>query len=132
MPQIDWTDTLDVGLPAIDKQHKELISLSNSLLQAMVHGMGADILKDLFQELREYTFTHFSEEEVYMESINYPQIEKQKAAHKELADAVDQFRYKLLAGTAVTPNEALDFMNGWIIKHIKEMDTQIGVYAKTL
>ncbi|MGL1862645.1 MAG: bacteriohemerythrin [Pseudodesulfovibrio sp.] len=132
MPQIDWIDALDIGLPTIDEQHKHLISLSNSLIQAMCNGMGSDVLEDLFKELRDYTCTHFAEEEVYMESIDYPQIEAQKAAHIQLTKDVDQFREKLLGGTTVSPNEALDFINSWMVNHIKTMDAHIGVYAKTL
>jgi len=132
MAQLDWKDVLNIGLPRIDEQHKELIALSNGLLQAMVNGMGADVLEDVFNELRDYTCTHFADEERYMEELGYPQLVEHQAAHRQLTRDVDQFRIRLLSGKDLSPTEALDFLNNWIIKHIMEMDSQIGIYAKSL
>lgn len=131
MSEISWSNVLDIGLPVVDEQHKELIALSNGLIQAMVNGMGNDVLEDIFKELRDYTQKHFSEEEKYMEEINYPGLAGQKAAHAQLIADVDEFHI-LLESKSVTPNQALDFINDWIIKHIMEMDSKIGEYARTL
>jgi hemerythrin-like metal-binding protein len=132
MSEIAWTDALDIGLPLVNEQHKELIALSNSLIQAMINGMGRDVLAELFRELRDYTSYHFDAEEKYMEKIHYPELDHQKAAHRKLKDEVDEFSTRLLGGQGVAPTEALDFINDWIIKHILEMDSRIGVYAKGL
>lgn len=130
MPQIEWTDVLDIGLPEIDTQHKKLISFSNGLLQAMVNGMGNDMLEGLFEELLDYTTYHFADEEKYMEDIGYPDIDAHKAAHKKLINDVSEFRERLLGGNGVSPSEALDFINNWIIKHIMAIDSQVGQFAK--
>lgn len=130
MSQIDWTDVLDIGLPEIDGQHKHLIDLSNGLIQAMVSGMGLDVLDGLLKDLRDYTQTHFADEEAYMESINYPKLPEQKKMHAQLIREVEDFSERFHGNQAVSPNEVLDFMNGWIIKHIVEMDSQIGAFAK--
>lgn len=121
---------LTIDLPVIDEQHKKLISLSNGLIQAMVNGMGHDVLEELFEELLEYTCYHFADEEKYMEQINYPDIDKQKQSHKQLTNDVVAFRVRILADQTVPPTEALDFINNWIIRHIKEMDTDISTFAK--
>ncbi|MBI9080586.1 MAG: hemerythrin family protein [Pseudodesulfovibrio sp.] len=132
MSEIAWTDALDIDLPLVNEQHKELIALSNSLIQAMINGMGKDVLAELFRELRDYTSYHFDAEEKYMEKISYPELDHQKAAHRKLKDEVDEFSTRLLGGQGVSPTEALDFINDWIIRHILEMDSRIGVYAKGL
>ena len=131
MSQIDWTDVLDIGLPKLDEQHRKLISFSNSLIQAMTIGMGKEVLDDLFTELLDYTSYHFSDEEEYMERIGYPHLEAHKVEHRKLIQKVTEFRIKLIPEPSVSPSEALDFINGWIINHIMEMDSQIGVFAKT-
>jgi len=130
MSQIAWTDVLDIGLPVVNEQHKELISLSNSLIQAMINGKGADTLQYLFDELKNYTVYHFSDEERYMEQIGYPHLEEHKVIHKGLIRQVDEFRERLL-GSGVSPNEALDFINEWIIAHIVKTDVKIGLFAKS-
>ena len=130
MTQVEWTMVLDIGLPELDKQHKKLISYSNDLLMAMVNGQGKDVLEELFEDLLDYTDHHFAEEERYMESIGYPELEAQIKAHRKLRIDVGHFREKILSGQTVTPSQALDFVNGWIIKHIMDMDTRVGVFAK--
>lgn len=130
MSQIDWTDVLDIGLPTIDEQHKELIGLSNSLIQAMINGMGSDVLEETVAELCEYTRSHFADEEAYMAEIDYPGLAEQKAAHAKLAAEVDQLKQRIVAGEQMSPNDMLDFINNWIVTHIMEMDSQIGIFAK--
>jgi len=130
MSHIAWTDVLDIGLPQLDDQHKKLITLSNSLIQAMAVGKGADVLQLLFEELKGYTAYHFEDEERYMEQIGYPDLDEHKALHIELINQVDEFRKKLL-GSGVSPDHALDFINEWIIKHIMDEDVEIGKFART-
>lgn len=132
MPQLEWKDVLDIGQPELDKQHKQLIALSNSLLQAMINGMGSDVLEDIFKELLDYTNIHFAAEEEYMEEIGFPGLALQQEDHAKLTAEVIAFRDRILAGDTVSPNEALDFLNDWILKHIMEMDSKIGIFAKSL
>lgn len=131
MPELDWQDVLNIGLPKLDDQHKQLIALSNSLIQAMINGMGEEVLDEIFEELREYTVTHFADEEAYMKEIGFPGRDAQKEAHRQLTADVDEFRVRLIDDGSVTPNEALDFINDWMIKHIMEMDSKIGEFVKS-
>lgn len=131
MSQIDWNDSLVIDLPTIDAQHQKLIALSNSLLQAMINGMGHEVLETLFDELRAYTVYHFKDEEAFMEKIGYPGLADQQAAHRELTRRVDGFRVKLLNGD-VTPTEALDFINNWIVSHLQNMDAKMAEFAHNL
>ncbi len=131
MTHIDWTDSLIIDLPTIDAQHKKLIAISNSLLQAMINGMGQEVLETLFDELRAYTSYHFKDEEDFMRQIDYPGLAEQQTAHAQLAKDVDEFRIKLM-NDEVSPNEALDFINGWIVCHIQDMDSKLAEYANNL
>ena len=130
MEQVAWTTFLDIGLPELDQQHKKLIAYSNDLLGAMVHGRGKDVLEDFFEDLLDYTDYHFTEEEAYMASIGYPDLEGHQKAHRKLRIDVGHFREMVLSGQPYTPKQALNFINGWIIKHIMDMDTRVGTFAK--
>lgn len=130
MATVEWTTVLDIGLPTLDEQHKKLISYFSTLLLAIEDGKGEEVLAELFEKLLDYTTSHFSEEEQYMTLIGYPEIDAHKAAHKKLLIDVGHFREKLLTGGDVTPDQAVEFMNGWIIAHIMVMDTRIGDFAK--
>ncbi|MBI9080587.1 MAG: hemerythrin family protein [Pseudodesulfovibrio sp.] len=130
MSKLDWDDILDIGLPELDNQHKRLLALSNSLIQAMTVGKGKEVLQLLFEEIKGYTAYHFADEERYMRQIGYPHQEEHANIHKEMTQQVDEFREKLL-NSKVSADEALDFINNWIVAHIMKEDTKIGLFAKS-
>lgn len=119
-----------VGIPIIDEQHKNLIDVSNGLLQAMINGMGNEVIEDIITELRDYTRYHFETEEAYMKEIGYPGYDTQYNRHRQLMAEVDVFSSKLLCGESVSPGEVLDFINKWLVQHIQEMDSKIGEFAR--
>lgn len=129
MANLEWTSILHIGLPKIDEQHKKLIGYSNSLLQAMVAGKGKEALSDLFEDLLDYTDYHFADEVQYMTLIGYPELDEHKLAHKKIINELGHLREKLFNGDGVSPEQALDFLNDWIIKHIMGMDSRIGDFA---
>lgn len=131
MSRIDFSDELSVGLPLIDEQHKQLIALSNSLIQAVINGVGEEVLDEVFLKLRAYVCYHFADEEQYMKKIGYPQFEEHKILHKQLTADVDDFRNRLKDQSTVSPSETLEFVCNWIVKHIEEEDMKIGQYVES-
>ena len=55
MPLMEWTDKLSVGVPSIDAQHKKLVSMANTLYDAMKAGHGKEILDETLAGLINYT-----------------------------------------------------------------------------
>jgi len=131
MTQVSWNVTLDTGLPRIDEQHRQLITLSNELLRAIAEGHGEAGLQPLFENLLDYTDSHFADEEEYMESVGYPDLKAHRAIHRRLINDVANFREKILGGVPVAPEKALEFINGWIVRHIMVMDSRIGEFVRT-
>lgn len=131
MSYIDWTDVLDIGLPSIDDQHKELFSISNDLLEAIGRGEGKTALVEAFDRLKKYTEYHFKEEEDYMRSVGYPGAEQHAKEHSELLISVNKLRKRLASGETVLPEEGADFISDWIINHIMHSDSKIGIHAKS-
>ncbi|MDD3313736.1 hemerythrin family protein [Pseudodesulfovibrio sp.] len=130
MTQVDWTVTLDTGLPRIDEQHRRLIGYSNDLLRAIAEGHGEASLQAFFEKLLDYTNSHFADEEEYMESVGYPDLEAHRAVHRRLINDVANSREKILGGVPVDPKRALEFINGWIVRHIMVMDSRIGEFVR--
>ena len=72
MPLMEWTDKLSVGVPSIDAQHKKLVSMANTLYDAMKAGHGKEILDETLAGLINYTVTHFKYEEKLFAQTGYP------------------------------------------------------------
>ena len=75
----EWSSKIEVGLPMIDEQHRQLFDLA-----ATFRGAGDQIrvLKSLAM-LTEYVKVHFREEEELMASCHYPDLEAHRRLHGE-------------------------------------------------
>lgn len=128
-----FTPKFHTGIPLIDEEHKELFSIiarTNDLIYAEFLHDKYDKIMEILTELRLYTEKHFKDEEEYMETINYPQLPAQRRAHSafveklveiDLADidAMDDNQQEYL-------EDLIQFLSGWLINHILEMDKPIG------
>ena len=120
------------GIELIDEEHKQLFAYANEayeLLQDEFSPDKYDRIADILQELRDYTKKHFSDEEAYMESINYKRIFTQKVQHQSFIDKLDSIDMDSI-DAGENQDEAiadiLSFLTDWLIHHILELDTLIG------
>ncbi|HSF75715.1 MAG TPA: hypothetical protein VLA84_18110 [Microcoleus sp.] len=47
MPLVIWNDSLSIGIPEIDRQHKQLIDQLNTLVDAMLANRGKEEIKNI-------------------------------------------------------------------------------------
>ena len=67
-----WNKDLETGNPMIDRQHKQLISCINDLLDACSQGKGRDKILETMQFLQDYTIKHFGDEEALQKRTTKP------------------------------------------------------------
>lgn len=115
----EWSSKIEVGLPMIDEQHRQLFDLA-----ATFRGDGDQIrvLKSLAM-LTEYVKVHFREEEELMASCDYPGL----AAHRRLHGEFRRMLFELLENAKqMTLDEIADevkyLINGWFYNHILVTD----------
>ena len=84
-----WTPNLSVGVSHIDEQHKTWFEHAEKLFEAGKNKQAKEYIGELLEFLDSYTKRHFSDEERYMRSINYPGYDEQKKAHDNFI-AVDR------------------------------------------
>ncbi|QEM69361.1 bacteriohemerythrin [Geobacter sp. FeAm09] len=129
---IAWRESLAIGVPEIDNQHKELLSRFDSLLKACETGKGMDELRRLLGFLDEYVISHFSDEEAIQRSSRYPAY----AAHKQEHDGFivrvkalkDEIKSEGVAVHHVT--ETNNMLLKWLINHISKVDAELGKYLR--
>jgi hemerythrin len=126
-------DVYSVGVAIIDEQHKNLFHLINELANAMKVGKGSSVVKKILNDLIEYTKTHFSAEEGYMEKCNYPELPGHKKIHIKLTEDVIAMQKKLLENPNINISiETLEFLKNWLTQHIKEVDKKYTPYMKDM
>ena len=128
--QIEWNESLAVGVDLIDEQHRTWIDRFNSVAQAIENRHGAEQVSKTLGFLVDYTETHFATEEGRMAETHYPDKAAHRAKHDELRKTLDglvqDFRED---GPTKELAIAVDtFLGNWLIKHIRDVDMQLGTF----
>ena len=71
----------------------------------------------MLDELERYTVMHFTEEEIFMRSIGYPQIDAHVAMHRRFVQKITEEKAKTEQGER-TSLELLHFLRDWLVNHI--------------
>jgi len=131
---IVWTKNLEVGVTLIDEQHKKWFEKADQLFEAGKNGKSKEFIIQMFDFLDDYTKTHFRDEEKYMQSINYPELNAQKQMHQDFINKLAQLRkeYDTNGANITVIIDANQFILDWLTKHISNEDKKIGEYAKKL
>lgn len=123
-----WTDSLRVGLDAIDKDHQVIVSLLNRVTHRFIEDAELDAM---IGELIDYTRHHFRREEAIMEICGYPDLEKHRGHHWDLTaqvnDLADTWRKE---HNPETLHHLRKFLREWWIDHIMKVDTEIAQHGK--
>jgi hemerythrin-like metal-binding protein len=73
-------------------------------------------------ELQQYVICHFKSEESRMELYSYPDMNKHKIEHQELAKKVSKFVMEYERGQQNVDIELLKFLSDWLQNHILKVD----------
>lgn len=130
MIEIRWDDSLLIGVEIIDSQHKDLISIINSVFQAVRNNEKEDKINSLLSWLREYTVHHFNSEEEYMAEIGYPKLGKHSQKHALLKKKVKEFQSARFHHEDISSNEIKGLLSEWLLNHILEEDMGIKLFLE--
>ncbi len=119
---VKWSDELSVGIEEIDEQHKVLVGLVNRMHEAIHQRHGSDVVREILDQLTDYTRIHFAVEESLMRILNYPGYEEHKEVHEELVDHIVELQQKVASGKTSIGFELMHFLKVWLTKHIMEED----------
>ncbi|HET8733715.1 MAG TPA: bacteriohemerythrin [Anaeromyxobacteraceae bacterium] len=129
---LTWNPAYEIGVPAIDAQHRTLFERAGMFAAAVRAGEPYDRLEDLFTYLTRYAVEHFAAEERLMQDLGYPDFAEHAAQHvafqNRLLSLIPQWdsegasRAMLLA--------MLGFLHTWLDDHITRSDQRIGEFVR--
>ncbi|MWV62108.1 bacteriohemerythrin [Helicobacter saguini] len=124
-----WDDKYSVNNYLIDEQHKKLFELANMADNMIGKQTNPTEIKKMLAALFEYMRTHFSDEEEYMRSIQYPMLESHQEKHKHIVSEM----------TNLVKNMGYDFkqklviiMEQWLLNHILKDDMGYARYVEEM
>ena len=129
MESVAFTEQYQTGIESIDNEHHELFKILDGLHYLITQDDSADKYDKIVNLLKHFRNTmqvHIKNEEAYMESIQYEELEVQRLAHDvfntrlELMDLdnIDISRHHEL-------EEYVESLTEWIVAHIVHMDIHI-------
>lgn len=117
-----WQNNFTFGIESIDGDHKKLVAMIDELYTAMSKGEAKAVIRDIVNDLVDYSVVHFRREEIYMKSINYNDFDAHKAAHEAFIEKVETFREKINSGKDNISIEVISFLREWLSGHILNTD----------
>ena len=126
--KFDWDDSLNLGIPLIDEQHKELFRIGRRIEQELLTGcINSDEkqLLELLCEIREYVTYHFYGEEEYLKESRPHLLEKHKSEHDKFLSWVNSISCKeLVEKPQKSLREMKEALKKWLFEHILVEDRQ--------
>jgi hemerythrin len=130
-----WRDEMSVGNDMVDKDHRYLFCLINTIELALKSDENKDIVGPTLDQLHFYTKDHFLREETLMLKINYPKYLEQKKMHGMLVAQLDEIRERVNI-EAENPDmdsilsDLMALLRNWLLDHVLKEDMQMKHYFK--
>jgi hemerythrin-like metal-binding protein len=122
---VQWDDSLNIGIDAIDEQHRYLIDLINDLHEVVSQKRGAREVARLIKATDAYAKVHFHAEEQMMQRHKYKGIAKQEQQHRAFEDKIGEFYEELHDNPLVAQFDVLSYLRDWLIHHIRVEDAKL-------
>ncbi len=131
MKNIAWKEEYNVGCESVDLAHKKIFSVIRKVDQLVNYN---EYERDKFacieaiKFLREYTITHFMQEEAFMKELGYQGYDKHKEIHDALREKTLPHLIKELERTEFSRESVKKFLAtfiAWLSGHILIEDRAI-------
>ena len=118
--QFEWSKAVETGHEQIDSEHIKLFELLSGLNKSIEAGAAADV-NAVAGELRQYSVTHFENEEALMAMARYEHLASHQAEHRKFIEKVDELQREGALGGA-SAHSCVEFIYDWLFSHICSLD----------
>lgn len=94
---IFWNNSWSSGNPDIDQQHKQLLKLSNELVQLALKEVDLEFMLEKFDEFTMYVNAHFEYEKQVIKQMDLMKNFEHYESKQALVDRLGQLREKIIA-----------------------------------
>ncbi len=140
---IVWRKQLATGNDIIDRDHKYLFCLFNSIELALTTPDALIYLPVYFEQLFEYSREHFDREEKIQLRVGYPNPAEHKQQHQQILSSLEEINTELQQLVSKDNDEAtlkalqtqfnkdlLNLSREWVLEHMIKSDRLMEPYLK--
>lgn len=129
MPLMEWSPALDIGVEAMNREHREILAAMNAVYDADQAGKTGPAMMAKITTLAQITTRHFADEERFMEQSGFPEIVTHKMIHAKLLKDFTAHVAAIEAAGGKPGKDFFQFLHLWLSAHIKRIDKQYGDHA---
>ena len=124
--------SLLIGVPAIDAEHRELISKLKAIQEDSKAHPGTEAFSEILDQLGRQIMTHFQNEERFFKqkSLGLPtdEIRRHEQDHQAIVEQYAALCFDLMQRKTVERSEALEMVEHWIVGHVVHHDLRLRDY----
>ena len=124
----DFEENFKLGIDEMDNEHIILVDMLNRVYELLNENKSREARIYFNKTLSNYVQEHFSSEEVYMENIGFPDLEKHKRIHSNFRRSFNLLKPKIEADDDAAFRQALRDTFSWIVSHIGVTDKEYANY----
>ncbi len=124
MSYFQWTKaSLGLDIPEMDLEHQILIDLMNKLFEKNEAQVQKTEMSQVIKELIDYVIIHFKDEEIFLEKINYSDLDMHKDIHQKLLKQLKMYYEDFLKQNSDKIDDRFfEFLSLWLTSHIQHFD----------
>lgn len=115
-----WSPDLDTGIEVIDRQHQRIVDYINQI-EALKDHHDRRVIKQVLDDLVDYTQSHFAFEESLQEEAGYKYAKPHQKVHLLFIRRVNEYQQRFALGQDIT-DELHQVLVSWLINHIRRDD----------
>ena len=122
-----WESKYEIGIEELDLQHQNFLKLIKKVELAGKGYLRKITIEDILQEIILYAQFHFRNEENLMKEFDYPEFDKHKEEHINLADNL----LREMSNLMVNPDDIEHlhrYLIKWLFDHIIDEDSKLTDY----
>jgi hemerythrin-like metal-binding protein len=125
-----WKESLRIGLPVIDEQHRVLTELVDKLMAMPAAKVNSERASDVFSKIGRLLESHFETEESLMKHHGVPAdwFEAHRQEHTRILSECADIDLQVMAGRILTVTDIFPLLREMIIDHGVQYDLDIRKY----
>jgi len=127
------TNDLKTNVAQIDSQHEELFKRINDVVNMNAKAATKEETDKTIKLLGDYITKHFNDEEALQRKYNYPKYEAHRKLHQIYVKSFNDLKAEYdkngpsIAFTLQLNKSIIE----WIVKHIKNVDVDLGIFINS-
>ena len=125
MPLMTWYKSYSINNEELDKHHKTLFGIFNTLYDICIGNDKHNSFDDTINKLVMYSDYHFRAEEHYMMDTGYKDIDRQISEHEYFKLKVIELTQKSKTTDTMLCHDTIIFLGNWLMNHVIKEDKKI-------